>query len=50
MKCGNKYNNQPQKDNDKGTNERWGGDEDGDRWGREGKQNNNRGNRNEIQK
>ena len=40
MRYGNKYNNQPREEDDKGTNEQWGGDGDG--WGWGGKQNNNR--------
>ena len=50
MKYGKKYNNQPQKEDDEGMIERWGGDGDGDGngWGRGEKQDNNRGNRNEI--
>ena len=50
MKYGKKYKNQPLKEDDEGTNERWGGDGDGDGWGRGGKQNNNGGNRNEKRK
>ena len=41
MKNCSKYNYQPQEEEDEGTEEHWGGDGNGDRWGRGGKQNNN---------